>query len=242
MHINSTILSGQGILKDLHFLLKGRKHTLFITDKNIINLPEVSTLINKVKDTVPIVTLVDDIPPEPSHHDVTDLLNNMKVSDADLVIGVGGGSVLDVAKLISVLCVKDANITLTELLAGDKPTKRCTSILIPTTAGTGSEATPNAILAIPEKDTKQGIISPVMLPDYVCLVPELTTSMPNHIAASTGVDALCHLIECFTASIANPIGDNYALIGMQKLFSSLEKSVSDKGDIDAKLNMLWASY
>lgn len=242
MHINSTILSGQGILKDLHFLLKGRKHTLFITDKNIINLPEVSTLIKKVQDTAPIVTLVDNIPPEPSHHDVINLLNSMKVSDADLVIGVGGGSVLDVAKLISVLCVKDANITLANLLAGEKPSKRCTTILIPTTAGTGSEATPNAILAIPEKDTKQGIISPVMLPDYVCLVPELTTSMPNHIAASTGVDALCHLIECFTASISNPVGDNYALIGMQKLFNSLEKSVKDKSDTESKLNMLWASY
>ncbi|MCX8711546.1 iron-containing alcohol dehydrogenase [Gilliamella sp. B3464] len=242
MHINSTILSGQGVLKDLYFLLKDRKHVLFITDQNIINLSVTKELIKKVQENVALVTIVDDIPPEPSHHDVTNLLNKMKVSNADLVIGVGGGSVLDVAKLISVLCIKDSNITLEQLLDGQKPTRRCTSILIPTTAGTGSEATPNAILAIPEKDTKQGIISPVMLPDYVCLVPELTTSMPNHIAASTGIDALCHLIECFTANISNPIGDNYALIGMQKLFNSLEKSVNDKTNIETKLNMLWASY
>lgn len=242
MHINSTILSGKGILKDLHFLLKDREHVLFITDKNIINLSVTRELIKKVQENTTLVTLVDDIPPEPSHQDVTNLLNKMKVSNADLVIGVGGGSVLDVAKLISVLCVKDSNITLEQLLDGQKPIKRCTSVLIPTTAGTGSEATPNAILAIPEKMTKQGIISPVMLPDYVCLAPELTTSMPKHIAASTGIDALCHLIECFTASISNSVGDNYALIGMEKLFNSLEKSVNDITDIEAKLNMLWASY
>ena len=242
MHINSTVLSGQGVLNDLNFLFKQHRHIIFMTDKNIINLPVVTKLIKTIVDTVPHFTLIDDIPPEPSHHDVTNLLNRMKIANADLVVGVGGGSVLDVAKLISVLCAKENQLTLEQLLLGVKPVKRCTSILIPTTAGTGSEATPNAILAIPEKSTKQGIISPVMLPDYVCLIPELTISMPNHIAASTGIDALCHLIECFTASIANPVGDNYALIGMDKLFKFLERSVNDKTDLEAKLNMLWASY
>lgn len=242
MHINSTVLSGKGVLNEINFLIKNKEHILILTDKNIINLPDVTKLIKKIHDIAPIVTLVDDIPPEPSHHDVYNLLERMKVSNADLVIGVGGGSVLDVAKLVSVLCVKEANITLEQLLKGEKPTKRCISLLIPTTAGTGSEATPNAILAIPEKETKQGIISPVMLPDYVCLIPELTTSMPKHIAASTGIDALCHLIECFTATISNPVGNNYALIGMMKLFSAIEKSTNDKNDIEAKLNMLWASY
>lgn len=242
MHINSTILSGKGILNEINFLFSDKSHVLILTDKNIINLPEVKFLIKKVQTSVPVCTLIDDIPPEPSHLDVTSLLNRMKVSNADLVIGIGGGSVLDVAKLVSVLCTKDANLTLAQLLDGDKPTKRCASILIPTTAGTGSEATPNAILAIPEKETKQGIISAIMLPDYVCLAPELITSMPKHIAASTGIDALCHLIECFTATISNPVGDNYALIGMQKLFNSLEKSTKNKNDTQAKLNMLWASY
>ncbi|XKM14410.1 iron-containing alcohol dehydrogenase [Orbaceae bacterium ac157xtp] len=242
MHINSTIFSGKGIINHIDSILKNKQHVLFLTDANIIKLPEVKNLIKKVQDSVPIVTLVDNIAPEPSNHDVANLLQNMKVSNADLVIGVGGGSVLDVAKLVSVLCVKDANITLDQLLDGIKPTKRCTSLLIPTTAGTGSEATPNAILAIPEKETKQGIISPVMLPDYVCFEPSLIATMPAKVAASTGVDALCHLIECFTATISNPVGNNYALQGMQKLFNSLEKSIQDEADLEAKLNMLWASY
>jgi alcohol dehydrogenase class IV len=162
-------------------------------------------------------------------------------SDIDLVIGVGGGSVLDVAKLLSILCVAGAP-TLDALLAGEKPQTRTPSLLIPTTAGTGSEATPNAILAIPEKETKVGIITPVMLPDYVALIPELTTSMPPHIASSTGIDALCHLIECFTATVSNPVSDNYALIGMKKLFTSLETTIAEPDNLEARLNMLWASY
>ncbi|QIQ21179.1 iron-containing alcohol dehydrogenase [Zophobihabitans entericus] len=242
MHINSTVLSGQGVLQNIDYLINDRNHILFVTDKNIINLAPVQQLIKEIKATAPHVTLVDDIPPEPSNHDVDALLKRMAVADADLVVGVGGGSVLDVAKLLSVLCVKSSGVTLESLLAGEKPTKRCTSLLIPTTAGTGSEATPNAILAIPEKNTKQGIISPVMLPDYVCLVPELTTSMPKRIAASTGVDALCHLIECFTATISNPVGNNYALMGMQKLFKHIESSTNNANDLEGKLNMLWASY
>ncbi len=81
-----------------------------------------------------------------------------------------------------------------------------------------------------------------MLPDYVALIPELTTSMPSHIASSTGIDTLCHLIECFTATVANPVSDNYALIGLKKLFASLETSVAEPQNLCARLDMLWASY
>lgn len=104
------------------------------------------------------------------------------------------------------------------------------------------EATPNAILAIPEQQTKVGIISPVLLPDYVALLPELTTSMPPSIAASTGIDALCHLLECFTSTVANPVSDNAALIGLHKLVRHIERSVNQPQDLTAKLEMLWASW
>lgn len=242
MHINSTIISGKNALKNIEQLVSEQRNAIIVTDKNIIKLTQVADFINSMSGAVAHLTVVDNIPPEPSNHDVASLLEHVDITDIDVVIGIGGGSVLDVAKLLSLLAVKDPQITLETLLAGTKPTYRCTSILVPTTAGTGSEATPNAILAIPERNTKQGIISPVMLPDYVCLDPDLTTSMPARIAASTGVDALCHLIECFTATISNPVGDNYALIGLQKLFNSLEKSTHDSCDHEAKLNMLWASY
>jgi len=242
MNINSLIISGKRTLDDISYLLQGTQHVLLVTDKNIVNLEGVRQLLEQVTRTVPNVTLIDNVPPEPSQHDVAGILQTLEGHQPDLIIGVGGGSVLDVAKLLSLICVNDERITLTTLLEGEKPQRRSASLLIPTTAGTGSEATPNAILAIPEKETKVGIISPVMLPDYVALVPELTTSIPKPIAASTGIDALCHLIECFTATIANPVGDNYALIGMKKLFASIDSMVNDPSDLQARLNMLWASY
>lgn len=242
MNINSTIISGHHSLQDIRYLLNDKRHVLLVTDKNIVGLPGVQTLIAQIKNNVPQLSLIDNVPAEPSQHDVEAILNQLTATDVDAVIGVGGGSVLDVAKLLSLLCAGDTTITLKTLLAGITPTRRTVSLLIPTTAGTGSEATPNAILAIPEQETKVGIITPVMLPDYVALVPELTTSMPPHIAASTGIDALCHLIECFTATVANPVGDNYALIGLKKLFANIETAVHEPENLEARLNMLWASY
>lgn len=241
MNINSTVISGFQALNDLSYLLQGKEKALLVTDKNIEGIPAVQTLIAQLKQQIASLSIVNTVPPEPSQHDVAAIVAALPSTDVDLVIGVGGGSVLDVAKLLSILCVEGAP-TLDALLAGEKPQTRTTSLLIPTTAGTGSEATPNAILAIPEKETKVGIISPVMLPDYVALVPELTTSMPPHIASSTGIDALCHLIECFTATVSNPVSDNYALIGMKKLFASLETTLAEPDNLEARLNMLWASY
>lgn len=241
MNINSTVISGYQALNDMRYLLKGISSAVVVTDRNIEAIPAVQALMGQLRDQIPGISVVNSVPPEPSQHDVAAIIATLSRPHVDMVIGIGGGSVLDVAKLLSVLCI-DAAPSLDALLAGEKPQRRTRSILIPTTAGTGSEATPNAILAIPEKETKVGIISPVMLPDVVALVPELTTSMPPHIASSTGIDALCHLIECFTANVANPVSDNYALIGMKKLFANLETTLREPENLQARLEMLWASY
>lgn len=241
MNINSTVISGYQALNDMRYLLSGVTTAIVVTDRNIEAIPAVQALMGQLRDQIPRISVVNSVPPEPSQHDVAAIIETLSQRQADMVIGIGGGSVLDVAKLLSVLCI-DGAPSLDALLAGEKPQRRTRSMLIPTTAGTGSEATPNAILAIPEKETKVGIISPVMLPDVVALVPELTTSMPPHIASSTGIDALCHLIECFTANVANPVSDNYALIGMKKLFANLETTLREPENLQARLEMLWASY
>lgn len=241
MNINSTVISGYQALNDMRYLLEGISTAVVVTDRNIEAIPAVQALIGQLRDRIPRISVVNSVPPEPSQHDVAAIIETLSQRQVDMVIGIGGGSVLDVAKLLSVLCI-NGGPSLDALLAGEKPQRRTRSMLIPTTAGTGSEATPNAILAIPEKETKVGIISPVMLPDVVALVPELTTSMPPHIASSTGIDALCHLIECFTANVANPVSDNYALIGMKKLFTSLETTLREPDNLQARLEMLWASY
>ncbi len=239
--INSTLISGAGAIPAIAPLLASKKNVLLVSDGNIIKLAATQQIRALLESDGRHVQLIDNVPPEPSQHDVAKIVGALHITAFDLVVGIGGGSVLDVAKLLSVLC-HPASPGLDALLKGEKPTARIGSLLIPATAGTGSEATPNAILAIPEQDTKIGIISPVMLPDYVALIPELTTSMPAHIASSTGIDALCHLIECFTATIANPVSDNVALIGLYKLLRNIETAVNEPHNLNARLEMLWASY
>jgi alcohol dehydrogenase class IV len=239
--INSTVIAGPASVFALEPLVAGRRQILLVTDANMIKLPLVAQIRELLAADGRDITVVDTVPAEPSHHDVNGIINGLGDADVDMVVGIGGGSVLDVAKLFSVLCHPTAP-RLEAMLAGEKPQQRVASLLIPTTAGTGSEATPNAILAIPEQNTKVGIISPVLLPDYVALLPELTASMPSHIASSTGIDALCHLIECFTATVANPVSDNAALIGLKKLLTHIETSVNEPENRLARLEMLWASW
>ena len=241
MHIHSTVLSGHKVLDDIAYLVNGKHKLLFVSDQNIINIAGVQALLDKLRRAATEVLVIDDVPPEPSDADVERILQERDLRGVDFVVGVGGGSVLDVAKLLSALAHAESP-SLAELLAGTKVTQRVKALMVPTTAGTGSEATPNAILAIPARETKQGIISPVLLPDYVALAPELTVTMPHKIAASTGVDALCHLIECFTATVSNPVSDNAALIGLHKLLNNIETACAEPGNLVAKLEMLWASY
>ncbi|HHL1415066.1 TPA: iron-containing alcohol dehydrogenase [Klebsiella pneumoniae] len=239
--IHSTIISGAGASSALLPLLAGKTSILLVTDKNVGALEATQAIHRLLAAEGREVEVIDSVPAEPNHHDVTQIVSQLGASQPQMVVGIGGGSVLDVAKLLSVILHPEAP-SLTALLAGEQPQRRICSLLIPATAGTGSEATPNAILAIPEQQTKVGIISPVLLPDYVALLPELTTSMPPSIAASTGIDALCHLLECFTSTVANPVSDNAALIGLHKLVRHIERSVNQPQDLTAKLEMLWASW
>lgn len=241
MNIFTTVLSGA--LEQLTQLVEDKQQLLVLTDANVVKLDKVQSLLSALNDNGINYCLINDLPAEPTNTDVQALIEKMPES-VDVVLGVGGGSVLDITKLVSVLYAKqeDRQQLFQQLLSGEKPETRIPLILVPTTAGTGAEATPNSIIALPEKATKVGIISPVMLPDYVLLSPELTVSMPVHISASTGIDALCHLIECFTASIANPVADNYALIGMQKFFANIDKVIQEPQNLTVRLNLLWASY
>ncbi|MDW6004762.1 iron-containing alcohol dehydrogenase [Vibrio mangrovi] len=242
MNIFTTVLSGD--IDQISDITLSHQDILLATDPNVRGLPQVEQLIARLRESCDHLTVIDDLPAEPREEDVLRLIQQLPAT-INFVIGVGGGSVLDVSKLIAVFGKAEHSARVErfkQLLTGEKPTERAELLLIPTTAGTGAEATPNAIVAIPERATKVGIISPVLLPDYVLLAPELTTSMPAHITASTSVDALCHLIECFTASVSNPIGDNYALIGMQKFFANIEKVITSPDNLLVRLNLLWASY
>ena len=112
-------------------------------------------------------------------------------------------------------------------------------MIIPTTAGTGAEATPNAIVTVPEKSLKVGIVSNEMIADYVILDAEMIRNLPRPIAASTGIDALAHAIECYTSK-ANPFSDLYSLSALEIIIKNIEAACD--GDMNAKSNMLLASF
>ena len=233
--------SGVDALENLRRVVAGCKKAAIFTDKGILGAGLVDLPQEIVRSAGVETVILSDIPAEPSYGAVQTLVDEFRTLGADIIIAVGGGSAMDTAKLASILVTDEYTVKdlLDDPLRGKKTVTTC---FIPTTAGTGSEATPNAILAIPEQQTKAGIISPVLLPDYVALLPELTTSMPPSIAASTGIDALCHLLECFTSTVANPVSDNAALIGLHKLVRHIERSVNQPQDLTAKLEMLWASW
>jgi alcohol dehydrogenase class IV len=148
------------------------------------------------------------------------------LSNPDVIIGIGGGSVLDIAKLVAAQI--ENTQTLQEivgigLLKGRKKKLVC----VPTTSGTGSEASPNAILVDDADNQKKGIISPYLVPDIVYVDPLLTISVPPQVTAATGLDALTHCLEAYTNKFAHPYIDMYAFEGMRLIASRLVEAVQD---------------
>ena len=148
---------------------------------------------------------------------------------------------MDVAKLASILATDE--YTVKDLL--DDPLlakKQITSLMIPTTAGTGSEATPNSIVGVPEKELKIGIVNPEMIADYVILDSRMIKKLPKPIAAATGVDALCHAIECFTSAKANPISNTFALEALDLIMNNIIEACTNSEALEAKSRMLLGSF
>jgi alcohol dehydrogenase class IV len=187
------------------------------------------------------VNVIDTIPPEPEAEQVEALFETLSGTDYALVVGVGGGSVLDSAKLFAALLADNPSIN--ELVAGASLGRRGpTTLMIPTTAGTGSEATQNAIVSVPAEKRKVGIVSQHLVPDVVILDPEMTRSLPPKMTAATGIDALCHAIECFYSNKANPFSDMLALESIKLIFKSLLSAYRQPSDRGAREDMLLAAY
>ena len=185
--------------------------------------------------------VLDDLQPEPSYMAVQKLVDEFKVSGADLIVACGGGSVMDAAKLASVLVTDEYGVK--ELLDEPGLAKNCVPlIMVPTTAGTGAEVTPNAIVAVPEKEVKIGIVNQYMIADYVILDARMIKNLPLSIAAATGVDALCHCIECYTCNKANPFSDTFALEGLDLIMNNIESACTDPNAMEAKNMMQIGAY
>ena len=217
------------------------KRVAMFTDKGIEGCGLFALPEEAVKASGADYYVLDDLPAEPSYKAVQKLVDQFKASGADLIVACGGGSVMDAAKLASVLVTDQYGVK--ELL--DKPgqAQKCVPIiLIPTTAGTGAEVTPNAIVAVPEKNLKVGIVNENMIADYVILDARMIKNLPRKIAAATGVDALAHCIECFTSNKANPFSDLYALECLDLILNNIMDAGNDPEAMEAKNRMQIAAY
>ena len=235
------VFGGENSLDRLAECLQGVKKAAVFTDAGIEGAGLLEPVLSRMKNADIPYDILKDLPPEPTYSQAQALVDAFKSSGCDYIIAVGGGSVMDTAKLAS-LCATD-EYGIRELL--DEPLKARKTIktlMIPTTAGTGAEATPNAIVAVPEKELKVGIVNPEMIADTVILDPEMIKKLPRKIAASTGVDALCHAIECFTGNKANPFSDIFALEALDLILNNIEKACDDPEAIQEKINMQLGSF
>jgi len=211
---------------------------LFITDKDLMSLKLTEPSLNELRKYSSIVEIFQDVEADPS---IKTLLNSIEVGkkiNATGVIGFGGGSSMDVAKLSALILGSNENI---EDVWGVSNAKgpRLPLVLVPTTAGTGSEVTPISIITVGEEE-KKGVSSAIILPDIAILDPDLTIGLPAHTTAATGIDAMVHAIEGYTSANKNnnPISKMLAVEALKLLACSIERAVFDGSDIEARGNML----
>ncbi len=211
---------------------------LFITDKDLMSLKLTEPTLNELKKFSSKVEIFEDVEADPS---LKTLLNSIEIGKkmkATGVIGFGGGSSMDVAKLTSLILGSDENI---EEVWGVSNAKgpRLPLVLVPTTAGTGSEVTPISIITVGEEE-KKGVSSPIILPDVAILDPDLTIGLPAHTTAATGIDAMVHAIEGYASANKNnnPISKMLSIEALKLLGGSIEKAVFDGSNIEARGNML----
>lgn len=231
---------GQAI-QQLKALCNGIRRAAVFSDRGIERSGVLEKPLSLLREAGVEVFPIFDLSAEPTCDQAQEVANIYRACKADAIIAIGGGSVMDIAKLCSILTFQET--TVRDLL--DNPAlgkKDIRTIMIPTTAGTGAETTPNAIVLVPEKHLKVGIVSKEMIPDAVILDGEMTRLLPAHVAASTGVDALCHAIECYTSVKATPFSNLYALEALRLIFSNIESACLDPDAADSRDAMLLAAY
>jgi len=236
------INAGEHALGQLsEIITEGVNKIVIFTDKGVLGAGLADLPKELIEKAGIDYTIISEIPAEPNYHEAQVMVDEFKKEQADFIIAIGGGSVMDVAKLASILATDD--YTVKDLL--DDPLlakKQITSLMIPTTAGTGSEATPNSIVGVPEKELKIGIVNPEMIADYVILDSRMIKNLPKPIAAATGVDALCHAIECFTSAKANPISNTLALEALDLIMNNILEACTNPEALEAKSKMLLGSF
>ena len=234
---------GAGIISQIGEIVQAEIGTrvLLVTDPGMMGTGIVERALTHLKEAGVAVTLYKDVMADPPERIVTACAQVAIDADVQGVIGLGGGSSLDVAKLAALLAVGKEGLK-GIYGVGNAKGPRLPLILVPTTSGTGSEVTPISIVTTGTSE-KMGVVSPVILPDIALLDPELTLGLPPHITAATGIDAMVHAIEAYTSASANnnPISRNLATEALRLMGGSLETAVHNGADLNARSDLLLGS-
>ena len=239
-HNISRLVQGRGAIATLAQEVARLRATrvLIVTDPGLVltGIPaRVAALLSDFN-----VQIYSDVESDPSVESVDACARFVVEQGIDLVIGLGGGSPIDTAKCASILATNGGKTE--DYLGIEKvPAPGLPKILIPTTAGTGSEVTNVAVLSLKKLRTKKGIVSRYLMADTALLDAELTVGLPGKITAATGMDALTHAIEAYVSRFAQPLTDHFALEAIRRLSRSLRTAVHCGGNIDAREDVLTAS-
>ncbi|MGE8293939.1 MAG: iron-containing alcohol dehydrogenase [Pseudomonas sp.] len=218
---------------------RGAQRVLIVTDPGITRLGLLGEALSGFARAGMSVRVFDQVLADPPEPVVLAAVAEAREMGAELVIGFGGGSSMDVAKLVALLAHPDCDQTLSEIYGvGNARGRRLPLIQVPTTAGTGSEVTPIAIVTTGET-TKMGVVSPLLLPDLALLDADLTLGLPAAVTAATGIDAMVHAIEAYTSALKkNPLSDLLAREALRLLAANLDEVVHNGGNREARQAML----
>ena len=229
------------VLSDEIEILKAKK-ILIVTDPFLEKLGVTNTIIKPLQELGCTTDVYTDVKPEPPLEIGEKLVAYTRTHEFDLVIGLGGGSALDLAKLAAVLSAQDGTVSDYLNLTGTLNIKEkgLPKILIPTTSGTGSEVTNISVLSL--ATSKDVITHDYLLADVAIVDPSLTVSLPPKITAATGIDALTHAIEAYVSKNANPVTDALAIKAIRLINSSIRTAVNDGKNKQARSDMSYGSY
>lgn len=215
----------------------GIKRALIVTDPGIIQLGLLDSAIKSLDIHKIEYSIYSDVIADPPERVVVDAVIAAQAFGCDGVVGFGGGSSIDVAKLLAVLITGEQ--ALSDIYGVDQITSpRLPLIQVPTTAGTGSEATMVSIITTGET-TKAGVVSRTLLADKIILDATLTVGLPAHVTAATGIDAMVHAIEAYTSKrLKNPLSDMLAREALRLLSGSIVTAVKQGGNLEARADML----
>ncbi len=218
----------------------GGTKVMIVTDPGLVKTGICARFEDLLTKSGCAVNRFEGVEPDPSYEIASKAAQFTREAGSDLILGIGGGSSLDIAKVASILITNTEPIT--SYFGVDMvPRRGLTTILVPTTAGTGSEVTPIAILSDYEEKLKKGIVSPYLFPSLALLDPELTTGLPASVTAATGMDALIHAVEAYTSKNATSFTDLLALEAVRLIFRNIRTAFADGSNLHARAKMLEGS-